>query len=403
MLNNVVNSPAPYRPLLPLPQELVESDGTARLCHDSPDSSLKGTDSQSSSSQEAEDSPSSTQKISAVTKKIGLTPSNRVSERSASEDDLISTPPLQRSSAGNGPSKNGWKSFARPEDPSARRLVNQPKLMNAAHRKRSSNISEESNVSSVEKVYSLSDPTPEEMRKICDELAQNPAFTSRYDFRIQKVTHKIMSQNFQSAMEYINLADSQAVKDSWKGLQESEIRKRVLQSFESKQSRIGKTNIVTVTAYHATKKKYLECVLAQGVRFMQTTDPGYFGCGPYYSTRVDYCTIYGGRQEGVMLICKVFFRSGALFPVSSCDDLKGQAIRTGFDAHGVHVVPKTKNLTEMIYVSSGPMDEPWQKERLSDELVLRDSSQGMIEFLMEYKAKGLFLSQITEKRTGKRS
>ena len=415
MVNNFVSDPVRYRTLQPLPQEeLVESDGNIKLSHDSPESSFKATDSQSgspTSSQEirAEDSPFSAQKISAVSTKAGLTFSERVSKLPVPGNALIGTPPLQRSSAGNG----GWKRTATPVDSSTGQPGNQPILMNAAQRQRSSDISEESNVPSgkninnmsdvppKEQVYTLSNPSPEEMRKICEELAQNPVFTSHYDFRIQKVTHEIMSQSFKSAMGYINLADTQAVKDSWKGLQESEIRKGVLQSFESKQSRIDKTNIVTVRAYHATKKKYLEIVLAQGVRFMQTTDPGYFGCGPYYSTRVDYCTIYGGRQEGVMLICKVFYRSGALFPASSCDVLKGQAIRTGFDAHGVHVVPKTKNPAEMIYVSSGPTDEPWQKERLYDEIVLRDSSQGMIEYVMEYKAKGLFLSQISEKRTGK--
>ena len=118
------------------------------------------------------------------------------------------------------------------------------------------------------------------------ELAQNPAFARSCGFReMQKVTHKIMSQNFQSAMEYINLADSQAVKDSWKGLQESGKleQKGYFNHLKVKQSRIGKTNIVTVTAYHRNKKENIWNVsLAQGVLGFRCRQriKRYLGCGP---------------------------------------------------------------------------------------------------------------------------
>ena len=139
-IHNTFNFPVPNRSLPPRPQEeRGENDGNIRLSHDSPDSSLKATDSQSSSpssSQEirAEDSPLPAQKISAVSNKAGLTFSERVSKLPVPGDALIGTPPLQRSSAGNGPSNKGWKRTVTPVNLSTRRPANQPILMNAAHR-----------------------------------------------------------------------------------------------------------------------------------------------------------------------------------------------------------------------------------------------------------------------------
>ena len=256
-------------------------------------------------------------------------------------------------------------------------------------------ISELGSVVSKQTVYKLDDVPAAEWMKIREQLDTHPEFTKNYDFRIQKVTNEVLNRQFEAKKEGLNLAaDNQALTGSFADRQEQEIRRGVVDSIAKMQSLTEYPNVYTLTVFHAPKKEFKDSVLRSGLHFLGKTDQGYFGQGIYFTTYPEYSVLYGGRGGGIILIGEVAYRS--LFPVAACDELMGKPILPGFDGHAVHVVPKTENPNEMMYVSR----EPWQKAKY-DEIVVRDPSQTVIRYVMEYNPKASFLTQISEKRTRK--
>lgn len=313
---------------------------------------------------------------------------------------------VQPASGGSAPTAPLWKRVAKVG------AANSPLIQGkvSAHRQRSADVKApdllrkktEEKENSQPKVYELSDDIPpEEEAKIKAMLDLHPEFTKRYDIRIRKVTHPVLERQFDSKKEGLNLADNEALLGSWRGKPEQEIRQSVAESIDAAKSKAvfsnsaGEevpSNVYTMMVCHATKMAVLEAVLKSGLHGLARTDQGYFGQGIYFTTHPEYSVLYGGRGGGCILICEVAFRT--LFPVAPSDDLMGKPILPGFDGHAVHVVPKTNNPKEMMYVSRG-----LRQKAKYDEIVVRDPSQTVIRYVMEYKPKESFASQMSETAT----
>ncbi len=245
-----------------------------------------------------------------------------------------------------------------------------------------------------QKPYKLCDVSEEKMADIRKLLERHPEFTANYDFQVRSVTHKVLDAQFENKIAALSLADNQALIGSWQNTQEKDIRSSVIKSIDEKKKPTQSKNVYTLTAFHATKTQFQSAVLRSGLHALAKTDQGYFGQGIYFTTYPEYSVLYGGREGGVILICEIAFRT--LFPVATCDELMGRPIKTGFDGHAVHVVPKTDNPKEMMYVCRAP-----EQKAKFDEIVVHDASQTVIRYVLEYKPKTHFAAEIKENRTRK--
>lgn len=375
--------PPVRKPLPPHPTQ-IESDGELGSSSDTSDASPTHTSTQSScslSSQELSDSPVNRHRAKGAPAHV---------EKASGQPAGIWRKGVKREEKTDGSPVS--ESKVRLIKVTRQRPSRVSDLCNSALAEKGSELG---SVVSKQTVYKLDDVPAEEWMKIRKQLESRPEFTKNYDFRIQKVTNDVLNRQFEGKKEGLNLAaDNKALTGSFADRQEQDIRRSVVDSIEKMQSPTEYPNVYTLTAFHAPKKEFKDSVLKSGLHFLGKTDQGYFGQGIYFTTYPEYSVLYGGRGGGIILICEVAYRS--LFPVATCDDLMGKPILPGFDGHAIHVVPQTENPNEMMYVSRGP----WQKAKY-DEIVVRDPSQTVIRYVMEYNPKASFLKQISEKRTRK--
>lgn len=243
------------------------------------------------------------------------------------------------------------------------------------------------------KVYQLSKPSDEELEVIHQFLEKRPEFHQRYTIKsIEKVNSRIRETLFKAKLEELGLkADNAVLNGTWNTEQEPETRRDVHADLEAMKTPTEQKNVFTAMAFHATKEDILDPVLTSGLDFLGKTDKGYFGRGIYFTTHPEYAARVYSKHDHLVLICEVGFRN--LFPVASCDELMGSAIRPGFDGHFAHVVPKTESENEVMYVSRGAFGK-----KKYDELIMHDSSQILIKYVMRLTPKNV---QPVKKHNGK--
>lgn len=242
-----------------------------------------------------------------------------------------------------------------------------------------------------EKPYKLRDITAEERGEIDKRLAMHPEFTQKYDItRIQKVIDPGLEKLFEAQKESLKRATSIKLNPAWEA-QETSLREKIDASINSLATK--DRNVYVLRAFHGAKRKFQDDILASGIHFIGI-DPGYFGQGPYASTDPQYCAMYGGEKgDGVIFIVDLVFRR--LYPVAPCEDFMAAPIKPGFDGHAMRVVPVSDRQGEKMYKSCQPWDEKNEERKIYHEVVVRDHSQMLIRYAMEYTLKEAFALQKT--------
>eukprot|EP01124_Arcella_intermedia_P020130 TRINITY_DN2764_c0_g2_i2.p1 TRINITY_DN2764_c0_g2~~TRINITY_DN2764_c0_g2_i2.p1 ORF type:complete len:213 (+),score=45.52 TRINITY_DN2764_c0_g2_i2:2-640(+) len=178
--------------------------------------------------------------------------------------------------------------------------------------------------------------------------------------------------------------------ESWKSVEDSEIRQRIFNTLENytKKCDWNTGQVSVIPMLHGTSTDTAWKVVQTGFATVATLDAGWYGRGIYFTSHVDYAKYYSGMASQApekRCIILVMVVAGNSYPVTERPVLGNpmqpqpetslfgkQVHSTGYQSHFVTVDKGTGLATDPI------------KDQVYDELVVFNDYQAVPMFVLEY-------------------